>query len=252
MADINDEIQHELSYMSYMRTMGQKLTQNMGHCNHCGNNTVHFTLMTYKYPDGHDKDEYEFEFEDLKDKWGQSYKEQWLIQECVTCKGLFLKEQHIYRGQDEYPYDWEEFKILYPVTKYISDNLPSPVMKAYEAALKIKPIDPSAFAVMAGKILEVACNHEKAQGRNLAQKLDFLAKSGRIPITLVEMAKQVRLLRNLAAHDAEDEVTKEDVPTILEFLDAILEYLYVAPAKIEAVRTRLKRPTTSENAVTET
>jgi hypothetical protein len=87
--------------------------------------------------------------------------------------------------------------------------------------------------------LEAACNHEQAQGRTLAQKLNYLAQNGRIPNTLAEMAHQLKELRNLGAHDAEDEVTENDVPIILDFLEAILEYLYVAPAKIEAVRTRL-------------
>jgi hypothetical protein len=54
------------------------------------------------------------------------------------------------------------------------------------------------------------------------------------------MAQQLRLIRNLGAHNAGDEVTEEDVPIILDFLEAILEYLYVAPAKIEVVRQRLK------------
>jgi Domain of unknown function (DUF4145) len=45
------------------------------------------------------------------------------------------------------------------------------------------------------------------------------------PNTLAEMAQQLKELRNLGAHDAEDEVTNEDVPTIISFLEAILEYL---------------------------
>lgn len=46
----------------------------------------------------------------------------------------------------------------------------------------------------------------------------------------------------MGAHDAEDTVTEEDVPIILDFLEAILEYLYVAPAKIAAVQARQKKP----------
>ena len=92
---------------------------------------------------------------------------------------------------------------------------------------------------MIGRTLEAVCNHENAQGRNLAQKLNDLAQKDKIPNTLVEMAQQLRELRNLGAHEAEDEVTETDVPIIIDFVEAILEYLYVAPAKIEAVRTRL-------------
>jgi hypothetical protein len=248
MSDINNEILKELSYMNLT---GQDMGQNMGRCNYCGNHTLHLTLQIFTLQINHDNDNLEIDYQEVEEiikKAGRADELTWLIQECVTCKGLLLKEKHIHEDEDEGQYGWEEFKILYPVTKAPSENLPSPVMKVYEAALKVKPIDPSAFAVLAGRILEAACNHEKAQGRNLAQKLEYLAKSERIPTTLVKMAQQVRLLRNLAAHDAEDEVTEKDVPIILEFLEAILEYLYVAPAKIQAVQKRLTRITPPENA----
>ena len=55
------------------------------------------------------------------------------------------------------------------------------------------------------------------------------------------MAHQIRLICNIGAHDAEDDVTEEDVPIILDFLEAILEYLYIAHAKIEALQARLAK-----------
>jgi hypothetical protein len=53
------------------------------------------------------------------------------------------------------------------------------------------------------------------------------------------MTQQLRAIRNLGAHAAEDEVSESDVPAILDFVGAIVEYLYVAPAKIDAVEERL-------------
>lgn len=55
------------------------------------------------------------------------------------------------------------------------------------------------------------------------------------------MADQLKQLRNLGAHADDDEITEEDVPIIIGFLEIILEYLYVAPAKIAAVQARLKK-----------
>ena len=129
---------------------------------------------------------------------------------------------------------------LYPIPSTQLNNLPELVDRRYNAALKVRYVEPNAFAVMVGRTLEAVCNHEKAVGRTLAEKLENLANSGRIPQTLAEMARQLRVLRNLGGHDAEDEVTEADVPIILDFLEAILEYLYVAPAKIAAVQARLK------------
>lgn len=118
-------------------------------------------------------------------------------------------------------------------------NLPIDIEKKYKAALKVRNIEPNACAVLVGRTLEAICNHEAAPGRTLADKINNLLNSNRLPQTLAEMAGQLRQIRNLGAHDAEDEVNKDDILVILDFLEAILEYLYVAPAKIEALRTRL-------------
>lgn len=59
------------------------------------------------------------------------------------------------------------------------------------------------------------------------------------------MTHQIRQIRNLGAHadEDDDEVTEADAPLMLDFLTAILEYLYVAPAKIAAVQSRLNKTT---------
>ena len=120
-------------------------------------------------------------------------------------------------------------------------GLPEKVEKRYLSALKVQDIDPSAFAIMIGRTLEAVCNHEQVPGNNLKQKIDNLIQSDRIPKPLSEMADQLRQIGNLGAHDTEDDVTKEDVPIIRDFVDALLEYLYLAPAKIAAVQARLKK-----------
>jgi hypothetical protein len=234
MSDLNDEILDELSEM---RIMGKGTSRNVGRCNHCGIITVHITRQIYKYEDDH-----EIHYYMNEEKSNQTKEFAWLIQECINCKGFLLKEWRSYESDyDDYPF--YDYKILYPATKTASDSLPSAVKKVFEKALNVKD-EPNSFALLAGQTLESACRYEKAQGKNLAQKLDYLVQKDRIPKTLADMAKPVRLLRNLAAHDDEDEVTEEDVPIILEFLEAILEYLYVAPAKIKAVEARLRKKTT--------
>jgi len=55
------------------------------------------------------------------------------------------------------------------------------------------------------------------------------------------MALQLKEIRNLGAHaDATgDEVKGSDIPVIRDYMDAILEYLFVAPARITALEARL-------------
>src|SRR6266566_4036258 len=116
--------------------------------------------------------------------------------------------------------------VLYPGKTPLT-NLPKTIEKKYLEALKVRDIQPSACAVLAG--------------RTLSDKLNNLMGSDRIPKTLAEMAHQLRQIRNLGAHDADDEVTGEDASIMMDFLDTILEYLYVAPAKVAAVKARLRK-----------
>lgn len=172
----------------------------------------------------------------------------WRILECALCaKPTIVQETVEYWFDHRYYRAAEigsvETNVLYPEPKIRTPltNLPEAIEKKYLAALKVQDIEPSACAVLIGRTLEAVCNHEKAEGKTLAVKINNLLTSNRIPKTLAEMAGQIRQIRNLGAHDAEDEVTDEDVPIILDFLEAILEYLYVAPAKIAAVQARLKK-----------
>jgi hypothetical protein len=174
----------------------------------------------------------------------------WRILECSVCYRPTLEETdttyEIDYGVNQghiYPTLAKNI-ILYPGAKTAKAplmNLPETIEKKYLAALKVQDIEPSACAVLVGRTLEAVCNYEKATGKTLSDKVNNLVNSDRIPRTLAEMAHQLKQIRNFGAHDAEDEVTDEDVPIILDFLEAILEYLYVAPAKIAAVQSRLKK-----------
>jgi hypothetical protein len=131
-------------------------------------------------------------------------------------------------------------EILYPIERSARwRHIPASVEEIYKEALKVEKISPRACALMAGVALEEICHVEQAKGETLAQRLDDLITSERIPKMLAEMAQHLRHLRNIGAHAMEEKVTQEDVPVMLYFVEAILEYLYVAPATIEAVQTRL-------------
>jgi len=178
------------------------------------------------------------------------YTTAWRILECTVCSHLSLGETKACDGPytcaaEMIYYGCEEI-IVYPVLEPLKslESLPQEVERTREAVFKAKDIEPSVCAVCVGRTLEAVCKHEKAQGKVLADKLKYLANSGRIPQPLALMAYQLKELRNLGAHaDDNDEVTEADVPVMLEFLDAILEYLYVAPAKIAAVQARLVKKT---------
>jgi hypothetical protein len=200
-------------------------------CGHCDNRTLFEKLAEHKET----KDDWEDAGSDLTTDYVY-----WNLLICLTCRNITL-QKYSFSVTRNIPNDDYESKILYPVERSRLTDLPVAIEKRYRAALKVRKIEPNACAVLVGRTLEAACNHEKAQGKKLAEKLTYLANAGRIPQPLAEMAHHLKELRNLGAHDAEDDVTEEDVPIILDFLEAILEYLYVAPAKVAAVQARLKK-----------
>ena len=73
------------------------------------------------------------------------------------------------------------------------------------------------------------------------EKINNLIKSDSIPPLLAEMAHLGRKIGNLGAHVTDDEVTDDDVATLLDFVEAILEYLYIAPQKIAVLKSRLDK-----------
>jgi hypothetical protein len=161
----------------------------------------------------------------------------WRLLKCPACDKVILEK---YSYQDNFT------EILYPSIKMsssMSTVIPHEIASEYDAALKIQEISSVACAVLIRRTLEVMCQYEKAKGRDLNAKIQALATSGRIPQPLADMAQLTRQIGNLGAHvdPSNDKVTEGDVTTMIDFLEAILEYLYVAPAKIAAVQARLKK-----------
>jgi uncharacterized protein DUF4145 len=208
-------------------------------CGHCGNTTAFNERAEYHYDERiYDKDD-----DGNPIYWGHYVvkRVEWRILQCPACKNPTL-HQLLGPGDERGGWDDEPYAtVWYPQEKTMSRDLPQDVAIAYREARRIAPLSPSACAVMMGRTLKTICRREGAVGRNLQQRLENLATSGHIPDTLGTMAQQLRQIRNLGAHaDATgDEVKESDIPVILDFMDAILEYLYVAPARITALEARL-------------
>jgi hypothetical protein len=195
-------------------------------CGWCGVTTALNEVARHRVREGSDED------------WGVIETVCWVLYDCVSCNRPTLREEWWHEGLEEGSED-----TLFPSADERDDStLPAPVAKAWEAALAVRHVEPNAFAVLTGRTLEVICQEEGANGRTLVQKLTDLGDSGRIPGPLATMAQKLREIRNLGAHASpSDEVKTADVPVIFDFADAIIEYLYRAPAKIAAVESRLTK-----------
>lgn len=195
-------------------------------CGHCGNKAPMQVVSSYQQikKDGIEEADISWEERDLY---------QLLV--CISCNGITLRKFH------EVPWGAEENEVatvLYPHPEKVPLALPQQVMTAYQAANKVRSIDPNAYAVLLGRVLEVVCQDRNAEGNTLFSKLEDLGNKGDIPRPLVEMAHSLRQLRNVGAHASLGELTAKEIPFLDDLCRAILEYVYSAPELIERVRRR--------------
>ncbi len=172
----------------------------------------------------------------------------WRVLLCSTCSQPTLeRDVQTVKGDPNgtRPPRGPSPELLYPVSQTLVTDLPPSIGRMYRETLRVEKRSPRACAVMAGLTLEAVCQCEHAKGSSLSERLDHLVMSERIPKTLADMAHHIRLLRNIGAHFTEEDILAEDVPVIIDFVEAILEYLYVAPAKIRAIQERLPAKNTS-------
>lgn len=111
--------------------------------------------------------------------------------------------------------------------------------KTYYEAVKIKNLTPTLFAIQIGKALEFLCKDQKAQGKSLVQQIQDLSIKGIIPPTLLKMTEIMRVLRNIAAHASSIDITSSEADSIDGFFNIIVEYVYIAPYKINCLMQRL-------------
>jgi hypothetical protein len=148
---------------------------------------------------------------------------------CPSCDKVIFRN---YYYDDRYTEDDDMERyitILYPSNQTLPQGLPPLIKSAYEAALKVKPIDANAYAVLLGRVIEMVCDDRNATGKSLSDKLSDLATKGEIPTKLVGVAGGIRMLRNVGAHATLGNLTPAEVPILGSLIDAILEYVYSAP-----------------------
>ena len=139
-----------------------------------------------------------------------------------------------------------EFETLYPGMREGPRGLPERIARAWNAATKVRSIDPNAYGVLVGRVLELVCDDRNAHGNSLAAKLKDLSTRGEMPQKLVDVANGLRHLRNVGAHASLGELTEAEVPVLDGLTRAILEYVYTAPLLAREAEDRLKKLRTNK------
>jgi hypothetical protein len=91
---------------------------------------------------------------------------------------------------------------------------------------------------MCGRSLEGVCRHYQTKSRYLGGGLKELRERELIDGRLFQWAEELQKSRNLSAHATGEKVSKQDARDLLDFTNAICDYLFVLTAKFEAFMKR--------------
>jgi hypothetical protein len=150
--------------------------------------------------------------------------------------------------QEDYGRGWEESERLYPPKeKQVNPELPQPIKNAYQEALSaFKAKAYTASAIMCRKTLEGICSVHGIQAKSLASAIKEMKSKGIIESRLFEWAEALRISGNEAAHDVETTISAQDANDIVEFTDALLEYVFTFKDKFNEFIARRKKTDSGE------
>ena len=192
-------------------------------CQHCGNKTSHTLLEK-----GCEKEL--IELEDIGEIEIEHFI--WFVQ-CDNCS-----RHSLFSSLDDNEIDTTS---LWPKEKRIDEIVPLVVKNAFEEATKVKKISKISFVILIRRALEILCKYESASGKDLYKKIQSLETKGIIPQTLSEMANLIRLLGNEGAHTSSLEIGDIEIDLLDEFFQALVEYVYIAPNKVNRLKNKIKK-----------
>lgn len=207
-------------------------------CSHCGNRTPH--TLEFQHTNLQLYDELD-SGEQLLEPFT------WLAYSCGTCNGINsygafftvdievdeISQAKLHpRGSD-----------LLPPLHTLSPNRPVPanVLRLYEEAWPLRHRAPAAFIGQVRRLLEYVCKDQDASGKNLFSQLQDLSTKGVFPGYFSQITDLLRKVGNMGAHAAQEELTIWDAELIDDFFRSIVEYVYIAPARIKRMEQRLKK-----------
>ena len=162
-----------------------------------------------------------------------------LLVQCPVCKcGLVGCQELIQTGPNTE--EWVNSSRLWPQPhEYLSQLIPDIVRNSLnEAKICYKARAYSACAVMCGRALEGICRFYKTKSENLYSGLKELLEKKIIDERLYQWGEALREERNLGAHASEEAISKEDAQDLLDFANAICEYIFVLSDQFEKYMQR--------------
>lgn len=162
----------------------------------------------------------------------------WWLSYCPACQNVALGEL-VHGGKAEGG-ELTAIRYRYPAPLDVQGSLPPNIRREYESALDVREINPNAFAVLLGRVLQLVCQDRGAQGGTLFKQLENLAQRGEIPTRIAEIAHRLRRLRAIGAHADLGELSEDEIPIVADLCEAVLSYVYVLPALLTQADQKLR------------
>jgi len=157
---------------------------------------------------------------------------------CPSCKSPLLTCQ--WRPEEGQP--WDSPARLYPPIRQLSLQIPNELRRSFKEAIRCQEsAHYLATALMCRRTLEGICGHHLGKVRNLSTSLKELHKKKIIDDRLFEWANALRDDGNLAAHDMDARISHKDAEDLVDFCEAILDYVFVLRDRFETYKDRRAR-----------
>lgn len=156
---------------------------------------------------------------------------------CARCHHpIVAREEERWTGM------WSNPETVYPhQVDDINPDLPEHLRSmCREARACYRAGAPTASALMCRKTLEGICVEHGITERNLAASLKRAKEAGLIDGRLYEWADELRVAGNEAAHDVTADFSGEDARDLLEFTEALLEYVFTFRDRFDRFQQRRK------------
>jgi hypothetical protein len=176
-------------------------------------------------------------FERLSDGSGPS--SLYTLLSCSKCGSPILVRQTNIGNMAEGD-KWDTPYLLFPATDLrVNPSAPRDIQAAFEEACACYRAQAfTASAIMCRKTLEGICAAHNVTERSLASSLKKMKDTGLIDERLFEWSDSLRVAGNEAAHGVGLSIAQPDAKDILEFTNAILDYMFSYWDRFEQFKKR--------------
>jgi hypothetical protein len=158
-----------------------------------------------------------------------------------------VQEEAYYQGEFQ-GHSRPTDEIIYPISQYSREPLPEAVPEdlrnLYLEAASIERTSPNGTAFLARRILEQALRNHFKTKQKLAFLIDRFLDEENPPQRLHDLMTDIRQFGNIAGHPGQNtdgdwvDIDPSEAEYTLDVVSEVLDYIYVRPARQQAMRDR--------------